>query len=232
MVFVLVVVVVFIVCLILFYIVMVQVVLDVQQVQVIDFDVVILGSLLDFVMVDIEVEVLCSCLFVGVVVDCMGLMGVSEFNFQFQELGLMDQFCIFVVCLVNVLMLIQVVGVVVDVIFDFEIVWDCVIIELFRSLYVECSGVFYLIDVSVILVLLCLVCEIVNIYVDQYLIVQFEEKFVVIEWVNEWLNGCVEILCEDVCVKEVVVVVFCEEVGLFDVQGVILIEQQIFDVNV
>lgn len=208
-----------------------QVALDVQQAQVIDFDAVISGSPPDSATVDTEVEVLRSRSLAGAVVDRMGLMGVSEFNPQLQEPGLMDQLPTSVVRLANALMPTQAVGAAVDATLDPEIARDRVITELLTSLHVERSGVSYLIDVSVTSASPRLAREIANIYVDQYLIAQLEEKFAATERANEWLNGRVETLREDVRVKEAAVAAFREEAGLLDAQGATLTEQQISDVN-
>lgn len=152
-----------------------QVALDVQQAQVIDFDAVISGSPPDSATVDTEVEVLRSRSLAGAVVDRMGLMGVSEFNPQLQEPGLMDQFRTSVVRLANALMPTQAVGAAADATLDPEIARDRVITELLTSLHVERSGVSYLIDVSVTSASPRLAREVANIYVDQYLIAQLTE---------------------------------------------------------
>lgn len=208
-----------------------QLALDVQQAQVVDFDAVFAGSPPDSTTVDTEVEVLRSRSMAGAVVDRIGLMGVSEFNPLLRDPGMMDQLRSSAVRLANALMPTQAVGAGAMATVDPELARDRVVSELLSALHVERSGVSYLIDVSVTSANPRLAREIANIYVDQYLVAQLEEKFAATQRANQWLNGRVDSLREDVRQKEAAVASFREEAGLLDAGGGTLTEQQISDVN-
>jgi len=210
-----------------------KVALELQQTQVVDFDAVLSGGPPDSATVDTEVEVLRSRSLAGAVVDELGLMGVAEFNPALREPGTVDRAVRVAQAFVSNLLPGQVTTP--DVLSgddtSRELARDAVVTSLLDRLTVGRRGASYLIDISVTSESPRLAREVANTYAEQYLIAQLEEKFSATQRANEWLDGRVETLRDEVREREAAVAEFREEAGLLDAQGATLTEQQISDVN-
>lgn len=202
-----------------------SVVLNLREQRVVDIESVLSGMPPDSASVDTEVEVLRSRALAEAVVERLDLTSVPEFNSALREPGLRAQLTGFL----SGLLPSQDTGAPAT---DQEAqILERVVSALMNARSVRRAGLTYVIEISATSETPRLARDIANAYADEYLVSQLEAKFEATERANEWLDERVQVLREEVRIREQAVADYRDQEGLIDAEGATVAEQQVADLN-
>jgi len=206
-----------------------SIVLNLREQRVVDFEAVLSGMPPDSATVDTEVEILRSRALTSLVVERLDLTAVPEFNGQLREPGFVASIINPIKDLISGLLPGQVEdNALLD---DEEIVHEGVVNALMAALTVRRAGLTYVIDISATTQIPRLSRDIADTYADVYIVSQLEAEFAATERANSWLDERVDLLREDVRVREQAVADYRNQEGLIDAGGATVAEQQVSDLN-
>lgn len=207
-----------------------SVVLNVRQAQVVDIEAVLSGAPPDSATVDTEVEVLRSRYLAETVVDQLNLTQVPEFNSSLAEPSAISAFIGGVTGFLTGLLPQQVEVSITDAEREAR-TREQVVSSLMSALSVRRVGLTYVIEITATSQTPSLARDIANTYAEAYLTAQLEAKFEATERANDWLNERVDVLRDEVRVREEAVARFRNQAGLVDADGATIAEQQVTDLN-
>ena len=206
-----------------------ELLLEVREQQVLDFESVVSGLPPDSAVVDTEVQVLSSRALAETVADELNLAAIPEFNPALREPGLIQRTLSGLRGLFGAFR--QSRADQPDAADSDELERERVIDALMRRVEANRVGLTYVIELSATSQSPRLAQEIANTYADEYLDAQLEAKFAATERANDFLNERVAALRDEVRNAEQAVARYRAQEGLLNAEGATLTEQQISDIN-